>query len=69
MHELLVFSPRSSGVLHSITSVLATFGGKFAHGWSSFIDLQNFLRTCCILPHLILELLQKTLYFKMHIHQ
>jgi hypothetical protein len=59
MHELPVFSSRSSGALHSSTLVLATFGGKFAHGQSSLIDLQNVLRTSCIFPHLIHEFLQK----------
>jgi hypothetical protein len=51
MHELPVFSSRSSGVLHSSTLVLATFGGKFAHGRSSLIVLQNVLQTSCIFPH------------------
>jgi hypothetical protein len=59
MHELPVFSSRSSGVLHSSTLVLATFGGKFAHGRSSLIVLQNVLRISCIFPHLIREFLQK----------
>jgi hypothetical protein len=59
MHELPIFSSRSLGVLHSRTMVLATFGGKFAHGRSSLIDLQNVLRTSCIFPHLIREFLQK----------
>jgi hypothetical protein len=59
MHDLLVFSSRSSGVLHSSTLVLTTFGGKFAHGRSSLIDLQNVLQTSCIFPHLIHEFLQK----------
>jgi hypothetical protein len=59
MHELPVFSSRSSGVLHSSTLVLATFGGKFAHGRSSLIVLQNVLRTSCIFPYLTRELLQE----------
>jgi hypothetical protein len=59
MHELPVFSSRSSGVLHSSLLVLATFGGKFAHGQSSLIDLQNVLRTSCIFPYLTREFLQK----------
>jgi hypothetical protein len=59
MHELPVFSSRSSGVLHSSTLVLATSGGKFAHGRSSLIVLQNVLWTSCIFPHLIHEFLQK----------
>jgi hypothetical protein len=59
MHELPVFSSRFSGVLHSSTLVLATFGGKFAHGRSSLIDLQNVLQTSCIFPHLIRKFLQK----------
>jgi hypothetical protein len=59
MHELPVFSSRSSGILHSSTLVLATFGGKFAHGRSSLIDLQKVLQTSCIFPHLTREFLQK----------
>jgi hypothetical protein len=59
MLELPVFSSRSSGVIHSRTLVLATFGGKFAHGRSSLIDVLNVLRTSCIFPHLTREFLQK----------
>jgi hypothetical protein len=59
MHELPAFSSQSSGVLHSSTLVLATFGGKFAHGRSSLIVLQNVLWTSCIFHHLICEFLQK----------
>jgi hypothetical protein len=59
MHELPVFSSRSSGVLHSSALVIATFGNKFAHGRSSLIVLQNVLQTSCIFPHLICEFLQK----------
>jgi hypothetical protein len=59
MHEFLAFSSRSWGILHSSTLVLATFGGKFTHGRSSLIDLQNVLQTRCIFPRLIREFLQK----------
>jgi hypothetical protein len=59
MHELPIFSSRSSGVLLSSTLVLATFGGKFAHGRSSLIVLQNVLRTSCIFPYLTREFMQK----------
>jgi hypothetical protein len=59
MHELLVFSSWSSRVLYLRTLVLATFGGKFAHGQSSLIVLQNILRTSCIFPYLTHEFLQK----------
>jgi hypothetical protein len=59
MHELPLFSSRSSGVLHSSTLALATFGGKFTHGQSSLIAMQNVLRTSCIFPHLTREFLQK----------
>jgi hypothetical protein len=59
MHELPVFSSRLLGVLHSSTLVIATFGGKFTHGQSSLIVLQNVLRTSCIFPHLTCEFLQK----------
>jgi hypothetical protein len=66
MHELPVFSSRSSGVLHSSTLVLATFGGKFAHGRSSLIVMQNVLRTSCIFPHLTREFLQNTILQNAH---
>jgi hypothetical protein len=59
MHELSVFSSQSWGVLHSSTLVLATLGGKFAHGQTSLIVLQNVLQTSCIFPYLTREFLQK----------
>jgi hypothetical protein len=42
MHELPMFSSRSSGVLHSSTLVLATFGGNFAHGRAPWLSCKTF---------------------------